>query len=539
MQRNTPNPAIDSALKSPVVAERAVTLWLTAIGLAATGTWLLFDAAPGLNWFLVTLLIAAGLFTVTWRKTRGHSFQRDWLPVALAIVLAGGAVLTSNGFFHLWIALGVFTQFAILTLLNAGLPAERLGPARTAFAPLPALRLVCLEATYRSDTEARALLRNERNYRTLRGIALALPIVALFFLLLGAADPTLAAWRDALGELLGDSSMIGRLLLFALLFTALLGLYGIALRAPPVSALDPLRQPRAALTDVERTIVLGSVAALFGLFLGLQVSYLFGNPGETPGSGLTFAEALHRGFGEITIVVTLCAWLIIALDRHAIRGTREPVVRVLEVLVVAACALLLASAYHRLVSYEAAYGYTTLRLYVAIYIAAAAMALALLAWEIWRGIDLVRLTRRIMVVAVLALCTPIYWNSAAWVVRQNLARRHSTDNIDTAYWPNGLSADAVPEIVAALPLLPRAQAEELARNLKQRYTSLSDPAGKHSRWYEWNLRREAARSALQSLPSLNVPLAPASLPPATPQRAPPRSPEPARSVSAADATPVP
>ena len=61
MQRNTPNPAIDSALKSPAVAERAVTLWLTAIGLAATGTWLLFDAAPGLNWFLVTLLIAVRL----------------------------------------------------------------------------------------------------------------------------------------------------------------------------------------------------------------------------------------------------------------------------------------------------------------------------------------------------------------------------------------------------------------------------------------------------------------------------------------------
>jgi hypothetical protein len=180
------------------------------------------------------------------------------------------------------------------------------------------------------------------------------------------------------------------------------------------------------------------------------------------------------------------------------------------------------------VSYEAAYGYTTLRLYVAIYIAAAAMALALLAWEIWRGIDLARLTRRIMVVAVLALCTPIYWNSAAWVVRQNLARRHSTDNVDTAYWPNGLSADAVPEMVAALPLLPRAQAQELARNLKQRHTRLSDPAGTHSRWYEWTLRREAARRELQARPSLIVHLAPARRRPAGLLRAPPRSPQPGR-----------
>ena len=411
-----------STVQPHATADRRLTLWLTAIGLAAAGTWLLFDAAPGLNWLLVTVAVTVGLVALT----RGRPRRGDWLPVALSVLLAGGAVLTANGAFHFWIAIGIVVQFAVLTLLNAGVSPARLGPLRTAIAPFPAMHLVCREAAYRSDTEARGLLRDERNYRTLRGLALALPVVMVFFLLLGAADPTFAAWREALREMLGDLSMIGRLLFFALLFIGLLGFYGIALRPPAISASSTPSQPRAALTDVERTIVLGSVGALFALFLALQVSYLFGNPGARPGSGLSFAEAIHRGFGEITIVVTLCAGLIIGLDRHAIRGSTESRIRALSFVLVAECLLLLASAYHRLASYEAAYGYTSFRLYVAIYIAAAAIALALLAWEIFTGIDLARLTRRVMIVAVLALCTPIYWNSAAWVVRQNLARRQST-----------------------------------------------------------------------------------------------------------------
>jgi hypothetical protein len=213
---------------------------------------------------------------------------------------------------------------------------------------------------------------------------------------------------------------------------------------------------------------------------------------------VTFAEALHRGFVEITIVVTLSAWLIIALDRYAIRRDRERRLRVVQLLLVAACLLLLVSAYHRLVSYQAAYGYTAFRVYVGIYVAAAAFALALLAREICTGIDLARLTRQVMVVAVLALCAPVYWNSAAWVVRRNLARSETTGQLDVAYLARGLSADAVPAAVEALPGLPADQAKLLVKSLMERHAHL-EPAGERAHWYEWNLRREAAQRALTEL----------------------------------------
>jgi hypothetical protein len=485
------------SLDATVTSTRTLPLWLTAIGLAALGTWLLFAAAPGINCLLVVVAVSAGHLALT----RAQSRRRDGLPLALAVGLAGGAALTSNGAFHFWIGVGIVVQFAVLTLLDAGVPARSLGPLRVALAPFRAAFLMVREFAHRIGTDTPALLRDERNARTLRGIGLALPVVVLFFLILAGADPTFAAWQDAFGDVLSDFQAPGRLVFFAALSILLLGFYGVALRGPNPRAAGAQRPPHAALSDTERFIVLGSILALFVLFLGLQASYLFGNPGARRGSGLTFAEALHRGFVEITIVVTLSAWLIIALDRYAIRGDRERRLRVVQLLLVAACLLLLVSAYHRLVSYQAAYGYTAFRIYVGIYVAAAALALALLAREICTNIDLPRLTRRVMIVAVLALCAPVYWNSAAWVVRRNLARSETTGQLDVAYLARGLSADAVPAAVEALPRLPADQAAFLVKSLMERHAHLVGPARERAQWYEWNLRREAAQRALTELAS--------------------------------------
>ena len=73
--------------------------------------------------------------------------------------------------------------------------------------------------------------------------------------------------------------------------------------------------------DTERLVVLGSIVGLFGVFLLLQLTYLFGNAPAVAGSGITFAEYARRGFNELTIVATLCALLLMALDRHAQRGS--------------------------------------------------------------------------------------------------------------------------------------------------------------------------------------------------------------------------
>lgn len=491
----------DSSTNRPVAARRepapALRTWTAAIGAGALVTWLVFDALPGLNWPLAMLLVVAGALAAGGSRLWSRLGQHARLALGGALLLAGGAVITANGAFHFWIMIGMVVLCAIAALLAAGLPVDRVGPLQMALAPIRAGLLVVVEAGRRCGGEARGLVKDEHSFRALRGAALALPIVCVFFLLLGAADPTLAAWRDALIEALEDLSIVPRAVFFVLVTVVLLGAYGVATSGPRIT-LPTETAPRESLADLERIIVLGAVAALFALFVVLQVTYLFGNPGGQVGSGLTYAEALHRGFMELTVAVTLCAALIIAGDRLAIRGAREPLVRALGLLLVAECFVLLGSAAQRLLAYQAAYGYTTLRLYVAIYIVAAACALALLAREVSTSLDLARLTRRVVGIAVLALCVPVYWNSAAWVARQNLERYARTGDIDIQYLAHGQSPDAIPTVMAALPALPPEAAATIEGGLRASLGPALDEGQSPPRWFEWNYRRVAAREALDA-----------------------------------------
>ena len=68
------------------LARHAATIWQPAIAVAALGTWLCFDASPGLNWALWTFAAALGLVWVV-RRTHGR------LGFPLSVVLAATCAL--------------------------------------------------------------------------------------------------------------------------------------------------------------------------------------------------------------------------------------------------------------------------------------------------------------------------------------------------------------------------------------------------------------------------------------------------------------
>ena len=133
---------------------------------------------------------------------------------------------------------------------------------------------------------------------------------------------------------------------------------------------------------MERLIVLVSVVTLFSIFFVLQISRLFGNSGGLAGSGITYAQAAHEGFGELTIAASLCATLLIGLAAGSIGGVRSRTERALSAVLILQAQLLLLSAYHRLEIYEDVYGFTELRLYVQCYTGVVFVALGQLALEI-------------------------------------------------------------------------------------------------------------------------------------------------------------
>jgi len=475
------------------------TLWPAAVAVAVLGSWIDFAALPGLNWPLWTLAAAFGL-ALCGRASAGAAAGRALTPGAaltavLACVLSTGAAVTTVPPLQGLTFLGVAALAAYAVQSQIG---SANGTARALILTPLSIGVRSLREAAARLAEAAVALRAGRAVPALRGLALALPILIVLYLLLSGADPTLAAWRDALTEWLRRLTFLPRTLFFGVLLTLMTGAYGLAMRgAGAASPGMPQRAASRPLGPLERLIVLGSVAALFGLFFVLQLANLFGDIAARSGSGVTFAESVHRGFGELTVAAALCLVLIVALDARAPRGVREPWIRAAGLIVIAEALLLLVSAYERVLAYETAYGYTVQRLFVQVYEGVIGVVLVLLAYEVWRGVDRARLLRSSALSAVVALTALIWLNPLATVVRANLIRYQSSGRIDAAYLAElAVRPDAIPELVRGLPQLAPADATRVRAALAQAVAHHGGYFGGHA-WYEWNLRRAQARAALQ------------------------------------------
>jgi hypothetical protein len=474
---------------------RPLLLWSVAGALGGLGTGLLFDAAPGLNWAVWTLASAGGILLCA--RVGGAPTRAALLvPLALAAAFGVATAVTAAPPFHVVIAGGVAALLAAAVRL-AGYPGwEALTAPFMLGLPVVTPVLVAGEAIRRAF-EMVGLVATPRLRPLLRGGLLALPVVGLFALVLANADPVLATLRDDLAGAVARLAFVPRLMFFGALFTAALGGCGIVLRrgaAPGPVPEEPVRTPRLA--DSERLVILGAVGALFGAFLLLQLSYLFGSAPIVPGSGVTFAEYARRGFAELTTVATLSTVLLAALDHWAVRGPRERWTRIAAVAVVGLVEVLLISALRRLWLYESAYGFTTVRLYAHAYMLADALFLGMLGWGLARGLTSGWLARRAAGIAAGAMVALLYWNHEAWIVRQNVDRFRQTHQLDTSYLVWELSPNAAPALVRALPLLPPILAEPVRDGLRQRYGT--PPHGVRCRWFEWNRGRERAGAALRA-----------------------------------------
>jgi hypothetical protein len=484
-------------------------LWAWTIPVALLGSWTCFAKVPGLNWALWTAAAAAGYARLGRRSGKLRAGRYGHAALALACLLSGAAAVTASPHSDVLIFLSVAALGTFAVLAQTSNAAE-LGPFALARAPLTVCSPVLAEAAARIE-QTFAVIRMPGAVPLVRGGTLAMALALALFLLLSAADPTLADWREAAWGAVLSLTFLARDVFFVVLATLLLGAYGLAARPPlPRSREAPQSStgraaPRSAIqfSGLERLMVLGAAGGLFVLFFAVELASRFAAHGPHLAPGETFAEATHRGFGEMIVAAALCAIVIIALDRHALRDGRERWVRWIGWGVVAASLLVVVSAYQRVRFYEAAYGYTEQRLYVQVCCGAVSLALLLLAVELRAAIEIPRLTRRVALVALACVGGLSYWNSAGWIVEANVARYERTGKLDATYLAQlaRFSPDAVPRLLRALPRLAPADAErvrdalahaELVRSMLVRPENPRELS-----WYESSLRRSAANSALR------------------------------------------
>ncbi|HEY1135686.1 MAG TPA: DUF4153 domain-containing protein [Nocardioides sp.] len=319
----------------------------------------------------------------------------------------------------------------------------------------------------------------------LRTVVLSAIGLVVFGALLTSADALLAEWVDAALPDLTLDTLVLRAFLTVAIGGAVLAAAYLALNPPRV---DPRpRTPRPVAHRFEWLAPVLVVVGVFAAFLVAQATVVFGGHGYLRRTtGLTYAEYVHQGFGQLTVATALTLLVVGVAARKAPRETVADRAW-LRVALGALCVetlVVVASALHRMDLYQEAYGYTRLRLLVDVF-------------EGWLGVVVLGVlvggvtlraawvARFALLSGAVALLGLALVNPDGWIAERNLERYDATGRVDWTYLA-GLSDDAVPAL-ADLPETERACA-------LPGWTPSDDD------WLEWNLGRARAADALGAQP---------------------------------------
>ena len=316
----------------------------------------------------------------------------------------------------------------------------------------------------------------------LRGLLIALPVVAVFAALLASADVVFSQKLEGVLQLLRLENLAEYIFRLVYILVGAYAIAGIILHAASRSGDEkllgqdkPLVSPFLGFT--ESSIVLGSLTILFLSFVIIQFQYFFGGHANIRIDGFTYSEYARRGFGELVTVAFFTLLLLLGLGAVT-RREREPQRRVFSgfgIGLVALVLVMLVSAYQRLVLYETAYGFSRLRTYT--HVVLYWIALLLVATILLEILRRERVFAFAAVIAALGFAVSLsLLNVDAFIVKQNIQRELQGSvqvkddvgraGLDSQYFL-ALSDDAVPAMVAAyqVPSLPAALKEKIGAAL--------------------------------------------------------------------------
>ena len=323
------------------------------------------------------------------------------------------------------------------------------------------LRPLGLISRNRLQTAAPKETRQTRLWPFIRGVVIALPVVAIFAALLSSADPIFAERFEAFIELFNIENLTEYMFRLAYILIFAYALAGTFLHAAETSpqGLEEKSWFSPFLGFTEAAIVLSSVVMLFIAFVVIQFQYFFGGQTNIGVEGYTYSEYARKGFGELVTVAFFSLLLLLGLGAITRRETdnKRRIFSMLGIGLVSLLIVMLIAAFQRLTLYEAAYGFSRLRTYTHVFM-------------IWLGLLLVAVVlsevlRRERVIGLVMVLTALGFvvslnllNVDAFIVRQNIQReiRSTTDqtfargraDLDVQYFLD-LSDDAIPPLVDA------------------------------------------------------------------------------------------
>lgn len=319
--------------------------------------------------------------------------------------------------------------------------------------------------------------------RVVRTMIISGALLMTFVGLFASADLVFAGWVRQVYFAVPTELPTSALTTFGVTLVLILGATYVGLNPPRVAGRRP--KPVAAIRRFEWVAPVVSVIMVFAVFLLAQLSALFGGHHYLQSRGLSYADTVHQGFGQLTVATSIVLLVVGVTLRYAPRRPSDcRLVRLLLGVLGALALVVVASALFRMQLYAEAYGFTRLRLLVALF-------------EAWLGLVLLLATtagvwlrarwgpKVAVVVGVLMISGFTAANPDAMVAEHNVQRWTTSGRIDLDYLRT-LSADAAP----ALDRLP-----EPIRSCVLQSIAVDENGG-----LSWNLGRARAASVLAARP---------------------------------------
>ena len=473
---------------------RATSLGLAVVG-GGTALGVLADAllraTPlGLNVFLwvVALAAVAGALLAWQRPGTGGARIRLVVPL---LVFAALLVWRDSPWLAALdlLAVGVAVSLAVARTPQARLAVAGLTDYASAVVGAAWAALAGAALTLFDEIRWSELPRGRRSQRLAevgRGLAIAGPLLVVFGGLFVAADAVFEELVRGLAPA-DVGTPLGHVLVSALWAWLAIGVLR-RLLLPRDDEPAPFAEPgarRVTVGSLELGVALGLVDLLFLAFVLVQLRYLFGGAERVESqTGLTYAEYARQGFFELVVVAALVLPVLLVADWALRRDARRRtiVVRALAALLIVLVFVVMASALQRMRLYQRAYGLTELRVYATAFMLWLAVVVA------WTGVTVLRGRRErfafgALVTGFVAVLALNVLNPDALIARTNVERARTGAEIDFRYL-GGLSDDAVPTLVAALPRLEPGVRSRLAANLLARRSE--------DDWRTWNWSRSRA-----------------------------------------------
>jgi hypothetical protein len=497
--------------------KRTNILWIVALALGWLFDFLFWKQAHGINFALYVVLCLAGGFLVlglngikpAWKSLLllvpvlffaiMTFIRQEPMSLAMSFVLTIGLMgvlaVTFLGGRWVWYSLSDYVaNYARLTGSMVARPLMFLSERRK-------------QAT--AEGQAEPLRTGSRSgwkrfWAIFRGVLIALPIVAIFAALLSSADLVFAQRLNDFVKLFRLENLPEYIFRGVYILIGAYALAGVILHAAQKSQDEKLVGVEKPLVPqflgfTEAAVVLGAVVVLFGVFVVIQFQYFFGGQTNIGVAGYTFSEYARRGFGELVTVAVFSLLLFLGLSGIVKRQnqTQRWVFSGLGIGMVVLVGVMLVSAFQRLLLYEAAYGFSRLRMYTHIFMIWLGALLAVMV-----VLDVLRKERLFALAALLATIgfalTLTLVNVDGTIVRQNVARAPVGKGLDVVYLAS-LSTDSVPALVAEFQdqSLPGLTRDAVGAVLFCREQDKS--GGGDDNWRSFTLSRWQADQALKQI----------------------------------------